>query len=158
MLWLLQTQFQKRLLWAAQAHNIVEDYSEQWVLRGLVNLWQSRSHDLCRPFQGKYAGRLAFCGHIDIICFVFTKVLVKLSQAYTSPTGLQKGIKGWHLSRIEKNSQLKMKAKKMNLKHQLKSFIVDHQTRPWMSLPVSRASVIYKGIYLLDSTMQSLNN
>ena len=61
-----------------------------------------------------------FLVHIDIICFVFTKVLVKLSQAYTSPTGLQKGIEDWHLSRIEKNPQVKAKAKKMNLKHQLK--------------------------------------
>ena len=99
-----------------------------------------------------------FLVHIDMICFVFTKVLVKLSQAYTSPTGLQKGIEDWHLSRIEKNPQVKAKAKKMNLKHQLKSFIVDHQTRPWMWLPVSRASVMYKGIYVLDSTMQSLDN
>ena len=75
--------------------------------------------------------RLAFFSRIDLICcFVFTKELVKLSQAYTSPTGLQKGIKGWHLSRIDKNALVKTKAKKLDLKHQLKSFIVDHQTRP----------------------------
>ena len=98
--------------------------------------------------------RLVFFSRTDIMCcYVFTKVLVKLSQAYTSPTGLQKGTKGWHLSRIDKNAQVKMKAKKLNLKHQLKSFIVDHQTRPWMWLLVSRASVIYQGIYLLYSTM-----
>ena len=44
--------------------------------------------------------RLTFFNHIDIIYFVFTKVLVKLSQAYISPTGFQKGIRGWLRSRI----------------------------------------------------------
>ena len=103
--------------------------------------------------------RLAFFSRIDMkCCFAFTKVLVKLSQAYTSPTGLQKGIKGWHLSRINKNAQMKTKAKKLDLNHQLKSFIVDHQIRPWMWLLVSRASAMYKGICLVNSTIQSLNN
>ena len=111
--------------------------------------WKPLPISLPQPFSSLSSkiGRLAIFSHIDI-CSVFTKELVKLSQAYTSPIGLQKGIKGWHLLWIDRNAQVKSKGKKMNLKHQLKLFIVDHQTRPWMWLPVSRACVIYKGIYL----------
>ena len=50
---------------------------------------------------------------------IYTKVLEKLSQVYTLPTGLQKGIKGCHLSRNEKNAQVKTKTKKLDQRKSL---------------------------------------